>query len=354
MPALSNSGLCHSVVLFYTPWNSDKMTIETFTKEATTMARKSVTLAKLLCLLVASLFLLTSGCDKGNGTIDPSNGDSSTATTAKTDETTEPSSPDDTTSPSTSDSTPTESTSPDDTTPNSTSKPTSTTPPTKPLTPAERAKAEAETERLEHFINLDDCIHGEWRSSSDYGILEKELFNKDGKKIGLVFLHKNVDDQKELETYVVYCDFNEEGQEIDRHFYGNGYRSRTITRYYEAGKYGWVLHETRYYDPFGWLWMTENVGIDGHIFYEGVEKNTDDAEKPTEGFMTFYQEEFGDDNNRVMIYRSYEYDDDGDFITGFLYDSRVDDPEGKEISKAPSEDPWRQHWLDTYEACHRK
>ena len=151
-----------------------------------------------------------------------------------------------------------------------------------------------------------------------------------------------VDDQAELETYIVYCGFNEEGQEIDRHFYGNGYRYKTIIRYYEAGRYGWVLHETRYYDSFGWLWMTENVGIDGHIFYEGVEKRTDEAENPIEGFMTFYQEEFGDDDNRVMIFKSYQYDDDGDFITGYLYDSRVDDPEGKIISKAPSEDSWRQ------------
>jgi hypothetical protein len=302
----------------------------------------------LLCLLVASLLLITGGCDKGKGKSDPSNGDSPTVTTAKTDETTEPTLPEDTASTPASDPA-----SPTDTTSTSKSNPTSTAPPTPPLTPAERAKKEAETERLEHFINLDDCIHGNWRSSSDYGIREKELFNEDGEKIGLVLHHNYVDDQAELETYIVYCGFNEEGQEIDRHFYGNGYRYKTIIRYYEAGRYGWVLHETRYYDSFGWLWMTENLGIDGHIFYEGVEKRTDEAENPIEGFMTFYQEEFGDDDNRVMIFKSYQYDDDGDFITGYLYDSRVDDPEGKIISKAPSEDSWRQHWLDTYEECHR-
>ncbi|MGB4138548.1 MAG: hypothetical protein WBL60_01900 [Saccharofermentanales bacterium] len=312
------------------------------------MARKSNTFLMLLCLLVASLLLITGGCDKGNGKSDPSNGDSPTVTTAKTDETTEPTLPEDTASTPASDPA-----SPTDTTSTSKSNPTSTAPPTPPLTPAERAKKEAETERLEHFINLDDCIHGNWRSSSDYGIREKELFNKDGEKIGLVLHHNDVNDQAELETYIVYCGFNEEGQEIDRHFYGNGYRYKTIIRYYEAGRYGWVLHETRYYDSFGWLWMTENVGIDGHIFYEGVEKRTDDAENPIEGFMTFYQEEFGDDDNRVMIFKSYQYDDDGDFITGYLYDSRVDDPEGKIISKAPSENSWRQHWLDTYEECHR-
>jgi len=151
------------------------------------MARKSNTFLMLLCLLVASLLLITGGCDKGKGeerSIERglSDGYKQRKRMRR---------------------------------PNPLcrkilpppphpillrrqilSPPPNPTrllplPPTPPLTPAERAKKEAETERLEHFINLDDCIHGNWRSSSDYGIREKELFNEDGEKIGLV-LHHNV------------------------------------------------------------------------------------------------------------------------------------------------------------------
>jgi hypothetical protein len=59
------------------------------------MARKSNTFFVLLCLLVASLLLITGGC---NGKSGPPNGDFPTVTTAKTDETTEPSLPEDTAS----------------------------------------------------------------------------------------------------------------------------------------------------------------------------------------------------------------------------------------------------------------
>ena len=110
------------------------------------MARKSNTFLMLLCLLVASLLLITGGCDKGNGKSDPSNGDSPTVTTAKTDETTEPSLPEDTASTPASDPA-----SPTDTT--STSKSNPTTVPLPALYPS-RERRRSETERLEHFINL--------------------------------------------------------------------------------------------------------------------------------------------------------------------------------------------------------
>jgi len=62
------------------------------------------------------------------------------------------------------------------------------------------------------------------------------------RRSGWFFTITYVDDQAELETYIVYCGFNEEGPGIDRHFYGNGYRYRndhSILR--GQADMGWVL-----------------------------------------------------------------------------------------------------------------
>ncbi len=287
-------------------------------------------LTTIVCLLIASLLLLTGGCKKG----DPSNGDSPEITTTQTGEPTDPVSPDVTT------------TAPD---------PAPTDPaPTDPRTPAQAALDEAKAERLERFVDIDSCLTGKWSEVGDDGIRERKLLNKDGEPIGLQFDHTDVDDQSGLETYLLYFDMNEENVEIERSFYGNGQRFKTIFRRYNPGTEQYVSFETRYYDEFGWWYMTMNSGLEGGTYYEGVNKGRYGNNDPEDGFTTFYQEDYSEDGNSYSILKSYQYDKNGEFIIGNFYDSKVDDTDGKNVTEAPREDPWRQHWVDTFEECHRE
>lgn len=318
------------------------------------MKRKSIAFIRLICLIIASLFLLATGCKKKelnmaepsvsfSETSSPkisnpkiSNPETSAPETSVpliTDETDDPVPPEVTT------------TAPEE--------PAIiiATDPTPPATTVSAPKVEVEVETLDQYINLDDCIHGEWKDSGDYGVKEKELFNQDGETIGLVYNHTQFKDQSELETYILFFGLNDKGEEIDRHFYGSGVPLKTVIRHFEADTKNWIRTETYNYDVVGWWWMTEIEEPDGRVYKEGVFPGRDNSNDPEDGFTTFYQLDYREGTKQHSIYNAYEYDKNGDFVLGFSYDSKVDDSEGEE-TEAPAQDPWRTIWMETFEASH--
>ncbi len=311
------------------------------------MTRKPIAFLKLMCLMIAALLLLAAGCKKKKlnmaepsgthlETLSPeiSNSETSTPETSVppvTDETSDPISSEVTT------------TIPEP------SIQIETEPSSAPTAP--KPKVEVELEKLDDYINLDDCIQGEWKDSGDYGVKEKELFNQDGETIGIVYNYTQFEDQSELETYILYFGINDKGEEIDRHFYGSGKRLKTVTRYFETDTKTWIRTETHHYDVVGWWWMAEIEEPDGRVHKEGVYPGRDDSNDPEDGFTTFYQLDYREGKKQYSIYKSYEYDKNGVFVLGFSYDSKTDDTEEEE-TEAPAHDPWRTIWMETYAVSH--
>ena len=90
------------------------------------------------------------------------------------------------------------------------------------------------------------------------------------------------------------------------------------------------------------------------MYSEGVDWGTDVHEDPGDGFTTFYQEDYSEGGKSYTIFKKYQYDENGDFIIGYFYDSKADNTGGQDITDPLPDDPWYQHWMETYEECHRE
>ncbi len=293
------------------------------------MKRKSSILPKLLCLVIVLLLLLAGGCKiklknpEGGSTIAtlPVN------TTAGADEPTDPVSPEDTT---VTDPTPTE-----------------------PTTPAPGSRAEAEAESLDKFFDINKCPKGPLEDMGDYSRQRQDIYDDDGNIIGEAFNYIYVIDQSNLETYIIYFGLDEQGREVIRHFYGDGTRRQTVYITYNKKTQAVERKETYMYDADGWWFGFEEEDSKGNKSRGAVYPGTDEYDPdPEHGFKTTYREDIVEGKKEYMNFRYYHYDKNGVFISGRDYNGKTD--ETRDVTKAPAEDPWRAHYLESFEAYHNE
>ncbi len=229
--------------------------------------------------------------------------------------------------------------------------PPETDPPIEPsLSLGEQLRAEAEAESLDKFIRLDECTFGEWtQESSEQTRLLRDIFDRDGRRVGIEIDDSKDDDQSRLHTYSLFFSHEHADDEsIVRNFYGNGTRYSIEKDWPELDAENPRRYEINYFDIYGW-----HTGVDLRIgdsqLSAGISYNADD---PSAGFTTYTYRNESTSDGLQTIATSFRYTYEGAFLGGDIYGPGLNEHAKLAADEPPATDSWRDHWIETFEAFH--
>ncbi len=211
-------------------------------------------------------------------------------------------------------------------------------------------REEARSQALDQFIDLNECTYGEWDDQSNgHAMLVRDIFNKDGEKIGVEIDYPEEDPQTHSHTYIFkFPHENVESGTVVREFYGDGTRYSVTREASEPNDESSLRIEKTYYNKYGWYF-----GVDVTIGKNNVASGVSyDPDNPKAGFLTYTVESvYLPDEGYRNTTTNFRYDYAGVFLGGDKYGPGL---EQTEISRdnPPAEDQWRDYWVETFDLYH--